>query len=220
MRVIAVGLFLNGCTRIVDPPLDLTAIEFSPPPVYTRWWKMTEACSGRSGSLAAVTWYQIPGNTSLGPSEDLPHANWSAGSNRIVLAEESVLDGSLVRHEMLHALRQTSGHARSDFLERCGGVVRCSAACIADAGSPPRIDPATVAVTAKELAVAFEIIPTRPSALEDSGVFSVIVKATNSRSYAVVIVGSPRLNFGYQLLGIARQYWSKRADSRQVSSVL
>src|SRR2546427_648548 len=47
-----------ACTSIVEPPLPSGAEVFSPPPVYSTWRKMTEACSALSGSLAAVTWYQ------------------------------------------------------------------------------------------------------------------------------------------------------------------
>ena len=49
---------------------------------------------------------------------------WTPGSNSIVLAGNGVLEGSFVRHEMLHALtRAPKGHKREDFLDKCGGVV-------------------------------------------------------------------------------------------------
>src|SRR5258708_6682347 len=39
------SLGIAACDRLVDPPLPSDAATFTPPLVYSTWWKMTEACS-------------------------------------------------------------------------------------------------------------------------------------------------------------------------------
>ena len=52
------GVAACGSDRVVGPPLPSDAQLFSPPGVYSTWWNMTQACSGLTGSLQAVTWYK------------------------------------------------------------------------------------------------------------------------------------------------------------------
>jgi hypothetical protein len=55
--IVAGSLGLGACEGLLAP-LPSDAEEFSPPAVYSTWWKMTEACSGQTGSLGAITWYK------------------------------------------------------------------------------------------------------------------------------------------------------------------
>src|SRR5687767_13898568 len=57
----AAAVGLAACSSLVDPDLPVNARQFTPPPVYARWWAMTQACSGLSGDLASVSWYVVPG---------------------------------------------------------------------------------------------------------------------------------------------------------------
>ena len=50
-----------ACESLVAPALPDGATVLTPPPVYARWWAMTEACSRRTGDLSAVTWYVATG---------------------------------------------------------------------------------------------------------------------------------------------------------------
>ena len=68
--------------NIVDPKLPQGATSFTAPAVYTTWWEMTKACSGRSGSLAAISWYKVPAGLPLELDGQSVSAYWSAGSNQ------------------------------------------------------------------------------------------------------------------------------------------
>jgi hypothetical protein len=196
-----------ACSSIVDPVLDPRAVPFQPPPVYARWWSMVEKCSGLQGSLSDVSWYQVPGSETVRYSGDEVAGYWAYASNRIVLAGESMLDGLVVRHEMLHALvRQPKGHPRQYFLDQCAGLVVCGSTCVADAGPAPSIDPTIPRVTSEVLKLFVSIEPSSPSSAVDGGVFAVIVSATNPNSYPIVVSPSPgsrNHTFFYTLSGVA-----------------
>src|SRR6266481_7596982 len=95
-----VGLAACGGDSIVDPPLPTDAEAFSPPAVYSTWWNMTQACSGLTGSLGAVTWYKTSEVLHAVGTGDVIIGYWTAGSNRIVMLGSAMLDGGAVRHEM------------------------------------------------------------------------------------------------------------------------
>lgn len=200
-------LITVACSSIVDPVLDPKAVSFQPPPVYTRWWSMVESCSGLQGSLSDVSWYQVPASETVGHSGDEVAGYWAYVSNRIVLAGESLLDGLVVRHEMLHALvRQLKGHPRQYFLDRCAGLLVCGSTCVRDAGPAPSIDAAIPRVTSEVLKLFVSIEPNPPSSAVDGGVFQVVVSATNPNSYPIVVTPSPSANnhtFFYVLTGLA-----------------
>src|SRR5512140_245269 len=115
------AVFAAACERIVDPAFPPTATQFVPPPVYDRWWAMTASCAGVTGSLSKVSWYVVPGVTEFQLKGQTVSGYWTQGSNSIVVADSSRLDGSVIRHEMLHALIRGTGHPRSAFLEKCAG---------------------------------------------------------------------------------------------------
>ena len=171
-RALALLLWTTACHDLTDP-LPTTARRFTPPSVYARWWSMTQACSGIQGSLDRIVWYLVPGAATL----DVAGHRWNGyfeptyGGGRIVLAGASVMDGPLVRHEMLHALNPAGAHPRALFLARCGGVVACEDECIRDAGPPPAPGSALRRVPAESLAVAVRVDPLQPSASIDQGWF-------------------------------------------------
>jgi len=78
---------------VTDPPLPAGTVRLTtPPPVYTRWWAMVEACSGITRPLAAVTWYVAPGLTVPDGALDVT-GYWSPARNRIVVARSASLVG-------------------------------------------------------------------------------------------------------------------------------
>jgi hypothetical protein len=155
---------------------------------------MTEACSGLTGNMSAVRWYVTTGSPSIsdGGRSDLA-GYYSGASNRIVLADTAGLDGSSIRHEMLHALLgpSVSGHPRDQFLGRCAGTVMCIGPCISDAGpaSPP--DPAAVTVDPQVLYIAGVVEPAAPSRGVDDGWFTFTILVTNPRSTPVIVTLAP-----------------------------
>jgi hypothetical protein len=203
----AVLVCLAACRSLVDPDLPSNAEEFSPPPVYARWWAMTEACSRLSGDLSSVSWFVVPGaNTVLLDGKPV-QGYWSSAGNRIVIAGAGKLTGDIVRHEMLHALIQGRGHPRSKFLDDCGGVVLCTEACISDAGPAPAPDPAAIQIGPEPLEVQVDVEPAAPSRAVDDGFFALIVSVRNASTHPVVVLlppapigGGPR-SFSFDLAG-------------------
>lgn len=170
----------------ISAPLPPTSIPLTPPAVFARWWSMTEACSGRAGSLSAVTWYQVPhvpqfenGGTAVG-------GYWTSNGNRIVLAGDLVLSGSVVRHEMLHALLRERGHPAGEFLGQCGGVVDCDEVCVRDGGTIPLAsNPVTVDADSVEVGVTLD--PVAPRSTVDDGFFVVTVTARNTSATPIIV---------------------------------
>jgi hypothetical protein len=162
--------------------------------------------------MSAVSWYTIPGGSLINLDGDLVAAYWSPSSNRIVVASDFVLQGVTIRHEMLHALLERTGHSRSQFLERCGGVVSCPVQCVSDAGALPPLDPSTPRVTPDGLDIGVEMQPANPSPREEDGVFTVIVTARNpaTHSVAVPLVAGPAEleSFTLELQGTSKSFSS------------
>lgn len=186
------ALILAGCD-LVDPQLPSNALQFSPPTVYSRWWTMVESCSGMSRPMQRVAFYVVPGAHNLpGQYGRDVVGYWSKASDRIVLAGRRQFDGSLVRHEMLHALLQRGGHPRESFLRQCAGVVGCGLDCIDDSEPPRALDPTTPRVTADALNLGVQISPPTPGPAEDEGFFILTVTARNSAAHPVFVVLRPR----------------------------
>ena len=195
-----------ACGRLVDPPLPPDATQFVPPPVYTRWWAMVEQCSGLTGSLDNVHWYSASEqlfnpNNSGEPVEGY----WSAATNRIVLNSNDTIDGSTVRHEMLHALLRSGAHPRSAFLQNCGGVVPCPDKCLQEAGPPVTPDPATPRVSPSELDVTSAVSPDVPGSAIDGGLARFTISVRNPFTHPVVVLlptnpnGGVGLSYSYDI---------------------
>lgn len=148
---------------------------------------MTTTCSGIPASLEKISWYFVPGVTEFTLKKTAVSAYWTEGSNSIVVADYSVLDGSVVRHEMLHSLLRTSGHPRSAFLDHCLGIVSCTAACVADAGPPPSFDATGPALPPDSIDVGIDFLPNPPASNIDGGVFTMVVSAHNSADHPVLV---------------------------------
>lgn len=148
---------------------------------------MTESCSKLNGALSDISWFATPGNTVDLHGQSVS-GYWTAASKSIVLAQDVVLRGSVVRHEMLHALmRDVKGHPRAQFLERCRGVVSCDADCRAEAGPAPDIDANVATVTSDVLEIATFLLPDVPKSTIDGGLFTLVVTATNPKPYPIVV---------------------------------
>ena len=200
------ALGVAACVNITDPPLPAGAQVLSAPELYARWWAMTEACSGATGSFDAVTWIEVPDVSGVPLNGRQVGAYWSLASNRIVVAGNSALEGGLIRHEMLHALTQ-AGHTRELYLGACAGVVDCDVGCVAQAGPPPAPDPASVTVPPANLAVTVEVA--EPGALLQTreGEYLALWVTAHNRATRPVVVDLPvvgpdrRLGFGYDIRG-------------------
>lgn len=193
---------LTACSFIVDP-LPRGAERFAPPAVYARWWAMTEACSGRSGSMRAVDWYRVPGSQFM--RGDQPAGGyWNRYTNRIVLAEVGIEHGPTVRHEMLHALLKAGGHPRSQFLDACAALVYCQGSCISDAGrwQLPQGDYVVLPPDSLDVTSRAELLPPES---DGQRWFALEVTVRNQRARAVIVAapGDPETppTFGYDLRG-------------------
>jgi hypothetical protein len=180
-------LGLNGCDRLVDPKLPSDAELFTPPPVYSTWWRMTEACSGLNGSLDAVTWYKTDEVVHDVRTGEVVAGYWTAGSNSIVLTSTVMLDGGTVRHEMLHALLQKGGHQRDQFLGKCAGTVDCEEACVEDAGSYPNPPETPLVVAGDGIEITMQVEPATPLRSIDEGRFTITVFARNLSNHWVTL---------------------------------
>jgi hypothetical protein len=178
-----------ACGHLVDPALPIDAERFNPPPVYARWWSMVESCSGLTASLDAIQFYAAPGplTNPNNPSESID-GYWSAASNRILLDFNDTINGGVARHEMLHALLRVTGHPRRAFLDSCGGIVSCGAACVSDAGPAPVPAASIARVSPNVLEVTSEMSPGTPSASTEGGLASFTISVRNPLPYPVVVL--------------------------------
>ena len=207
LGAVAAAVGLAACGSLVDPDLPANAEQFTPPPVYARWWAMTEACSRVSGDLSSVSWFVVPGVSTIPLNGKPVEGYWSLAGNRIVIAGAGRLSGGIVRHEMLHALMRAVGHSRAKFLQDCAGVVYCTEGCISDAGPPPAPDPAAIQVGPEGLEVRVDVQPATPSRAVDEGFFAVIVSVRNPATVPVVVklppqpIGDGPTTFRFDILG-------------------
>ncbi|HET6681470.1 MAG TPA: hypothetical protein VFG84_09750 [Gemmatimonadaceae bacterium] len=151
------------------------------PGVYSTWWRMTEACSHRRGDLTAVRLFYVPGANSLSVGGERYDGFWYGAFNAIVLADDDRFSGSLVRHEMLHALLG-AGHEGPYFANLCAGIVACVGDCAAEAASLPPPDDSAPELPASELEIQLDLY--NPSASFDDGWVAIVISARNPRSAA------------------------------------
>jgi hypothetical protein len=106
-------------------PLILAACGFEPsgerpmdpPSQYRAWWAETEACSGVRGDFDRIDWYVIDGDGFECPSGTCA-GRWQR-DGRIFIAGEYAGHEMVVRHEMLHALLNRTGHPEREFKASC-----------------------------------------------------------------------------------------------------
>ncbi len=97
---ITIVLILAGCGSLGFEAEIKDKEPFPPPDVFAIWWRATEACSGQTSSLNAITWYLASGISGDGA---VARGRWSA-PHEIVIVKGYEADPKTVRHEMLHDL--------------------------------------------------------------------------------------------------------------------
>lgn len=205
------------------------AQRFTPPAVYRQWWALTETCSGLQGDFDAVQWYVVPGERTIQLDDGaVTSAAWDAKRNRILIAAgpDGRYAGDLVRHEMLHALRQAGGHPREDFIGRCGGVVVCVTKCDAGAAAAPAPDPNAVPVEpgALEISVDVTMMPATPPDTERYVMLVVSAHNPSAEPWQVQLppsgdAGAPA-SFAYHLTNTTsgtEVFYEVRADAPEVT---
>jgi hypothetical protein len=188
--VAAAILGLAACDRllnIVDPQFPSDGEQFSPPAVYTTWWNMTQACSGSAGYFGDVTWYRTSEVLHDVRTGDEIGGYWSSFGNRIVLSRALVLEGGVVRHEMLHALLKGGGHPRNQFLGKCAGTVLCPEGCVRDAGPYPPPPESPIEVGRDSIDIGVDIEPGNPDSAHDGGFFSITVMVRNRSTHWITV---------------------------------
>lgn len=188
----AAALLVIACAIPTEPRLPTGATLWTAPARFALWWRMTEACSGRSGDFRSVQWYIVPGVRTIEVQGEHYDGFWFGQPNRIVLAEASSVDGPLVRHEMLHALLGVDGHPRDPFLTACDGVVTCDGGCAVEAGGRALPPSDAAEISPHDVATRIEIAPREPAESLDSGAVAVTVSITNPRDEAVWIRLEPQ----------------------------
>jgi hypothetical protein len=163
--------------------------------------------------VAAVEWFVVPGVSEFEHEGRLVSGYWSRVSNRVVLAEKAMMDGALVRHEMLHALEHDIGHSRRAFLQRCGGVVVCITSCLRESGSAPVPGAWLARVPPDSMMIDVQVNPLQPGYATDEGHFRLTVTVRNPRRDSVVVLlpasrdGAPPGSFSFVLKSEALGLW-------------
>ena len=173
VRVAVLCLVATACRLGLDEDFPESAAPFVPPPQYRTWWEVVESCSGRSAPFEAVSWFKVPVGELLVRDKTAAGA-WFVFRNRIAIANAWTTIGSLVRHEMLHAILETGGHPEGYFRGRCGDVVACSDDC----QPPSRLDDA-VALSPHVFEAEAALYPARPSLTAYGGRMTVVVTMRN-----------------------------------------
>lgn len=204
------GWMLLACVacRDITPPEVARSTPMPALAPYALWWSAMEACSGLRGDFASVRW-------SVGDSALLAErgigGEYYAPRRQIVLAPNLVLDGRLVRHEMLHALlnqgpgsSQEALHPSAYFRGGCAGYVVCTDACAAAPGPPPTPIPAgapVLSIAALGLRPRLQVTPASFPADSNGGWLLLAVSVQNPRPYAVVLQLDPPRALATQSFG-------------------
>ena len=199
--VLLVSVVTGACTEFVDGPLPDGAIPLTAPTQYRLWWDATTACSGITRPFDSVGWYVVPGAYMFPTPTGEADGQYQQARNRIVLAEQSVGDGMVVRHEMLHALlRGTDGHPAPYFQHRCGGFVACDGSCAREP-DPLAVTGSVTAAVPSDLELGLRYLPASGLLGPTGGWYMVVVSARNPLAQPVRVTfplyGSLSPTFGY-----------------------
>ncbi len=118
---LAVALATGACAT--EPSADVSGSEAVVAPAeYQAWWSATEHCSGLSGNFSNIEFYQVPGVSTFPSAVGTVVGLWNhdGNKNRITLAGNYLDNELVVRHEMLHALLERTGHPVEYFVTKCG----------------------------------------------------------------------------------------------------
>ena len=178
MRSLLVRLALCGvtaaCSDVFEPLFPPNAVRVTPPPQYRVWWEVVERCSGYSADFAAVTWHRVPIGEGLTVRGESAAGAWFASGNAIAIGDGWRTVGSLVRHEILHAILRTGTHPREYFREACGDEVMCGRDCL---GAVVLANAIPLAI--EQLNVDATLFPRYPSLGRDDGYAAVVVRVRN-----------------------------------------
>ena len=207
---LAVGSLVaaSGCAWITGVPA--SARPMNPPAIYERWWTMVETCSGHVASFASVRWYRTPG-ASVGLNGTDVLGYYSPSGHFIVVSDSMVDDGAGVRHEMLHALLNSTGHPRDEFLGACADVVDCRGNCVTDGGKwDPGVLFDTLAVDSMSIASSVQLL-TREEDGQRWVVLEVTAQNPRDRPVLAIPIGA-RLSWGVDDGQFSRS-WSAQDSS-------
>ena len=139
------------------------------------------------------------------PGTDDVTGAWYKDVNTIVFAGGRERIGTVVRHEMLHALVGRTDHPRSAFVDRCAGIVSCEGACIREAGGPVIRDPSAPIVAPEAMDISVDVEPREVQSNTDNyrPCVTVVVSARNPagrpRRVQLQLVEGLAESFGYVL---------------------
>lgn len=185
LRAALIGLATVACAVGSEPAFPAGAVPLELPPPYRLWWAIAEQCSGVTAPFESVRWYHVPEAQAVEMNGETHQGFWFAEGNRIVLAGGSVLRGPLVRHEMLHALLNVSGHPATQFTGRCAGFVACEGECLADGGAAVLPGPGAPVLSPRDLLLSAKVVPSVSSLVADDGWTALVIEVRNPRSVAV-----------------------------------
>lgn len=182
-----------------EPAFPSDAVEFQPPAVYRLWWNLVERCSGKTGDFSAVRFYDVPGKYIVDAAGDSANGYWFSNGDRILVGEYRMYEGPLLRHEMLHALlRKTegTGHPAEYFVDKCGGVVHCQGACLANEPPPALPDAGAPRVQASAMQLEARVDPAPFDSTTYDGWAAITVTVTNPFTNSVW-VDAPIASLGF-----------------------
>ena len=197
-----------ACDAPTAPDVPQTAVPLTPPARFALWWRLTQACSGITGDLAAVSWYVVPNTRSLSYQGKKVDAYWIGNPDRIVLADSLRNAGPIVRHEMLHVLLHRNGHPRDAYLAACGGVVACDGECALEAGVYGSAPASAPVLQPRDVDTRVDVLAPLPAEVGDSGAAAVLITVTNPRTEPVWVRLTPRESgdFQYPTFGVVADY--------------
>ena len=174
LRSLALCLATAACSDVFDPEFPPNAVLTPPPPQYRVWWEVVESCSGLTRDFDAVRWYRVPIGQGLTVDGQSAAGAWFAAENSIAIGDGWKMVGSLVRHEILHAILQTGSHPEEYFRNACGDEVACASACLDDA-----VLHNAIPLAVEQLDVDATLFPKSPSLARDDGKAAVVVRVRN-----------------------------------------
>jgi hypothetical protein len=164
----------SGCSDVFEPEFPPNAVLVQPRPEYRIWWEVVESCSGHTRDFDAVRWYRVPIGEGLNVSGENAAGAWFADENSIAIGDGWRTVGSLVRHEILHAILQMGSHPPEYFRDACGDEVLCGRDCVGEVALPNAIP-----LAVEQLNVDARLFPRFPSLGRDGGKAVVVVRVRN-----------------------------------------
>jgi hypothetical protein len=188
-----------GC-EYATAPLPAEAVRFEPPPVYSTYWSIVEACSKRTADFRDWSFYRVPegGLREAGYKDAAAYTN--VVRHQIVFEAGNESDPSGVRHEMLHAILGTSyargnsaqQHPPKYFRELCDGVVYCDPGCEEAGPAPNLVAPNAPLIAVSALQIGVDVRP-QVSRTGVDRALPIVLHATNPTDHSVWLALEPTL---------------------------